>query len=66
MWIKLLPPAPKVLLLTPREGWHRASAGKLKVGDCLRPAVRAVKQFAAEEGATAYGAREGGETPPLP
>jgi hypothetical protein len=42
-------PAPKVLLLSPQEGWHWAGAGKLKAQNSLRQAVRAVKQFAAEE-----------------
>jgi hypothetical protein len=39
-------PAPKVLFLTPREGWHWAGAGKS--ADSLRQAVRAVKRLADE------------------
>jgi hypothetical protein len=42
-------PAPKVLLLTQQEGWHWAGAGKVKAQNSLRQAVRAVKQFAADE-----------------
>ena len=42
-------PAAKVLLLSHKEGWHWAGAGKLKAGDSLRQAVRAVKRFAGEE-----------------
>jgi hypothetical protein len=42
-------PAAKVLLLTPRQGWHWAGAGKLKAQDSLRQAVRTVKRFAAEK-----------------
>ncbi len=41
-------PAPKVILLTQREGWHWAGAGKVKTQTSLRQAVRAIKQVAAD------------------
>jgi len=40
-------PVPKVLLLTPEEGWYWAGVAQVKRQETLRQAVRAVKQFAA-------------------